>query len=38
MDSISTGPSHSSAVSLKKTLYTWGYKQGGRLGLETDDL
>jgi hypothetical protein len=26
MDSISTGPSHSSAVSLKKTLYTWGYK------------
>jgi len=34
---ISTGPSHSAAISVTKNLYTWGYKQGGRLGLTQEE-
>ena len=36
MSTISTGPRHSAAVSIKKELYTWGGEQGGRLGLDSD--
>ena len=37
MESLATGPNHSAAVSVKKALYTWGYAEGGRLGLKTGD-
>jgi alpha-tubulin suppressor-like RCC1 family protein len=37
MSTLSSGPSHSSAVSVKKELYTWGHKQGGRLGLNMEE-
>ena len=33
MKSISAGPSHSGAISVKKQIYTWGYNESGRLGL-----
>ena len=33
LDSISSGPNHSAGVSVKKGIYTWGYPDGGRLGL-----
>ena len=38
MESISTGPNHSAAVSVKKSLYSWGFAEGGRLGLEKKDF
>jgi len=34
MDTLSTGPSHSAAVSVKRALYTWGHNDIGRLGLD----
>ena len=36
MESISTGPNHSAAVSVKKSIYTWGYNDAGRLGLKPE--
>lgn len=38
MESLSTGPNHSAAISINKSLYTWGLADGGRLGLKKDDL
>jgi alpha-tubulin suppressor-like RCC1 family protein len=38
MYQISTGPSHSSSLSVKKTMYTWGTNETGRLGLEQKDV
>jgi len=38
MEQLSTGPNHSAAVSVKKTLYTWGYGEGGRLGLSDKEI
>lgn len=38
MDSISTGPNHSASVSVKKRLFTWGNGEGGRLGLNRDEV
>jgi alpha-tubulin suppressor-like RCC1 family protein len=37
MESISTGPNHSASISVKKSLYTWGNGEGGRLGLTKDE-
>ena len=37
MESISTGPNHSAGVSVKKQVYSWGYSEGGRLGLSKED-
>lgn len=37
MESLSTGPNHSAAVSVKKTLYSWGYADAGRLGISEKD-
>ena len=37
METISTGPNHSSAMSVKKSIYTWGYFSGGRLGLKREE-
>jgi alpha-tubulin suppressor-like RCC1 family protein len=37
MESISTGPNHSAGVSVKKQAYSWGYSEGGRLGLSKED-
>lgn len=37
MGHISTGPNHSAGVSLKNLLYTWGYKDGFKLGLLDED-
>jgi alpha-tubulin suppressor-like RCC1 family protein len=34
---LSTGPSHSAAVSVKNQLFTWGYKHSGRLGLDVEE-
>ena len=33
MSQISTGPNHSAALSIKRQIFTWGFPQGGRLGL-----
>jgi len=38
MESISTGPNHSAAVSVKKSLYSWGHPEGGRLGLSDKEF
>ncbi len=37
MGQISTGPNHSAGVSLKNQLYTWGNKEGFKLGLLDED-
>ena len=37
MGQISTGPNHSAGVSLKNQVYTWGYKDGFKLGLLDED-
>jgi alpha-tubulin suppressor-like RCC1 family protein len=37
LESISTGPNHSAGISVKKCPYTWGYPEGGRLGLSQHD-
>ncbi len=38
MESLSTGPNHSAAVSVKKTLYSWGYGDAGRLGINEKEF
>lgn len=38
METISTGPNHSAAVSVKRSLYSWGYAEGGRLGLSESEF
>lgn len=34
MSSLATGPNHAAGVSVKKSLYSWGLSDGGRLGLQ----
>ena len=38
METISTGPNHSAAVSVKRSLYSWGNAEGGRLGLNEKEF
>lgn len=38
METISTGPNHSASVSVKKGIYSWGNGEGGRLGLQHDEM
>lgn len=38
METISTGPNHSAAVSVKRSLYSWGHGEGGRLGLSDKEF
>ena len=38
METISTGPNHSASVSVKKGIYSWGNGEGGRLGLNHDEM
>jgi alpha-tubulin suppressor-like RCC1 family protein len=34
MSSLATGPNHAAGISVKKSLYSWGLSDGGRLGLQ----
>ena len=38
MESLASGPNHSASISVKKTLYSWGNGESGRLGMTKEEL